>query len=153
MHNKKGRKVAEIARNAIALLKSEGIVMPVPDNNNANWGWGVKISGELMDDAEFKSVYMYHMQRFVDLGNKYQDNRFISDQVFGSDNSDSDDYDDNDFDQPSSGLVTNIRIDGQNIRVFDFDSAMRVYGLVRIKSGEDAARPLFDLAQHFYSGV
>ncbi len=103
MHGHRGITVEKICEKAIEKLKSEGIVMPSP-GSYPDWGWGVLPTPQgapLMDfltgkpdtiwgqakkarmpEKQHKGVYMYHLRRFLQLGQKYPEFRFVSDQVF-----------------------------------------------------------------------
>jgi hypothetical protein len=85
IHGHSGRMVAIICEYAIRKLKSEGVVMPTV-GNYGNWGFGMlpTYPREEMEEMEHKGVFMYHLNQFRELGDKYFDCRFISDS-YGDD--------------------------------------------------------------------
>lgn len=98
MHGKTGAEVVKIARDVIRKMERDGFVMGTRDPENLNWAWGLQKNNPShdMDFQEHAGVYMYHMNRFVELGNRFPDYRFYSDQVFATESDDDSDVDSDD---------------------------------------------------------
>ena len=106
-----GEEVAVILQTAIDKLKSEGVEMAEPDTSNDNWGWGLYADKSRMSENVRKGVFLYHLNYFLKVANKYPESYFFCDiqdistvykdgVIIGSVNrypDDSSDFSDSDF--------------------------------------------------------
>ena len=81
MHGHKGLTVARIAFKVMLKLSLDGVKILEPDQLNPNWYWGLHENGHVFDLDAFKSVYMWHMKKFLELGFNHPHCIFMSDQV------------------------------------------------------------------------
>jgi hypothetical protein len=138
-HGRRGDDIAARAEKGLTTLKSMGINVGIPDMNKNSWGWATNCSRK-----ESLEVFAYHINRFLELGQKYPKYFFFGDggsDCYEEDIVYPDDYtsdDDNDNDSDSDGEeiehmpVTYFRHPFKGtICVKTFKDAMEVYGLCR----------------------
>lgn len=131
-HGRRGDDVASRAQTALSTLETIGIKVGIPDINNYSWGWGIDC-----DRKQTLEVFAYHINRFLELGQKYPKYFFFGDGGSGCDEDNiiyPDDCtgDDEDEEEIQEGLVTYFRHPFKgNMCIKTFKDAMEVYGLCK----------------------
>lgn len=87
----KGFVVALKGRIALEKIKNDKNITPsIPDPENYNWGYGLRNDTEDMNESERLGVFAYHIERFIKLGEQYNDCFFFTDHDTDSDYSEDD---------------------------------------------------------------
>ena len=74
LHGLPGREVAKRARDTISRMLNQGFAIGVPDVTNSGRGWGND-----MEEKETIGVFLYHLNRFAEMGERNPDCFFIAD--------------------------------------------------------------------------
>jgi hypothetical protein len=79
MHGRSGKDIIEGLKTAIQKMTDEGIKVGIRDQSNPDWSYGIDRYQVRISDHERKSIFLYHLQYFLKIAEKYQEHFFISD--------------------------------------------------------------------------